>query len=154
MRVRKFGDWFPDLAVRQMIPLCIDPPRARLPVKHYWLLEYYCDEPGCDCRRVVLDLVSSAIPNRVFASIVFGWDSLSFYRSWAGTRDLGDARPLKLGALDESQLNCDWADVLLKHVRKEVLSNPRAVARFRRHYEMFKREQRKREKQRRAGQAK
>ena len=55
MRFRKFGEFFPEEAIRTMVPLWIDPPRQRLPVKAYWLLEYYCDEPGCDCRTVIVD---------------------------------------------------------------------------------------------------
>src|ERR1017187_1306457 len=130
MRVRQFGVPFPDLAARQMVMLWIDPPRKQLPVKAYGLLEYYCDEPGCDCRRVVLDAVSSDHPGRVFASIHFGWERLEFYRKWSATRDLGDARMLKKGVLDPAALNCDWADVLLAHVRKEVLAKPL-------HHELF-----------------
>jgi hypothetical protein len=147
MRVRKFGDLFPDLAVRHMIHLWIEPRRPRLPVNSYWLIEYYCDEPGCDCRRMVLDVVASRYEGRVFASIHFGWETLGFYRRWAGTRDLGDATPLKRGVLDPSEINCDWANVLLRHIRKEVLSNPKLVGRFKRHYEMAKREQRKQARQ-------
>jgi len=143
MRMRKFGELFPEVAARQMVLLWVDPPRKRLPVKSYGLLEYYCDEPGCDCRRVMLDVVSD-YRGRVFASICFGWESLEFYRKWAGTRDLGDASPLKKGVLDPAALNCDWADVLLDHVRREVLANPKMVARFKRHYEMVKRDQRRR----------
>jgi len=147
MRVRKFGDpFFRDVALRDMVFLWIDPPGKHLPVKHYALLEYYCDEPGCDCRRVLLDAVSGDIPERVFASIHFGWENLAFYMKRAITSTLGDARLLKKGELEPAALNCDWADVLLAHVRKEVLADPKAVARFKRHYEMCKREQRRRAK--------
>src|SRR6266404_4782011 len=117
MRMIKFGERFFEVALRDMVMLWIDRPKG-LPIKHYALLEYYCDEPGCDCRRVVLDAVSSDLHQRVFASIHFGWESLAFYRKWAGTRDLGDPCPIKKGLLDPAALNCDWADVLLDHVRK------------------------------------
>ncbi|PYT04702.1 MAG: hypothetical protein DMF60_14460, partial [Acidobacteria bacterium] len=70
------------MAVKEMVMLWIDPPRKPLPVKHYSLLEYYCDEPDCDCRRVVLDAVSD-YGGRIFASIHFGWETLAFYRKWA-----------------------------------------------------------------------
>ena|SRR2546427_807181 len=146
MRALRFSEQFRDEAVRDTVLLWLDRPGKGLPVTDYVLLEYYCDEPGCDCRRVLLDAVSSDIPGRVFASIHFGWESLAFYRKWAGTRDLGDARPLKKGVLDPRELHCDWADVILAHVRKEVLADPKAVARFKRHYEMCKREQRRRAK--------
>jgi len=144
MRMIKFGEQFQDVAVRQTVLLCIDPPRKQFSVKDYVLLEYYCDEPDCDCRRVVLDVVSSDQPGRIFASIHFGWENSAFYRKWAQTP--ADARLLKQGVLDPTVLHCDWADLLLDHVREEVLANPKAVARFKKHYAMLKREQRKRAK--------
>ena len=142
MRMIKFAGLFPEVAARQAVMLWVDPPRKQLPVKAYWLLEYYCDVPGCDCRRVVLDARSSDQPDRIFASIHFGWERPEFYREWAA--DLWSARAITRGTLDPSDFNCDWADVLVKHVRKEVLADPKAVARFKRYYQMCKREQRKR----------
>jgi len=90
----------------------------------------------------VLDLISIDHPGRIFASIHFGWESPEFYREWAVDRR--SARGITLGALDASDFNCDWADVLLKHVRKEVLADSKTVARFKKHYAMCKRAQRKR----------
>jgi len=78
-----------------MVPLWIDPARPRLPVKAYWLLEYYCDEPACDCRRVFLDVVADGWHSRVFASIHYGWETLEFYRPWDSTPRLSNARMLK-----------------------------------------------------------
>jgi hypothetical protein len=49
--------------------------------------------------------------------------------------------------LNPSELNCDWADLLLKKVRREVFANPKQVARFRRHYLLMKRDQRKQMRQ-------
>ena len=143
MNIRRFADLFPDLAARHMVPLWIDPARPRLPVKAYWLLEYYCDEPACDCRRVFLDVVADGFHSRVFASIHYGWETLEFYRPWDSAPRLDNARMLKRGVLDPVGFHCDWADVLLRHVRKEVLSDPKAVRRFIKHYEMAKRHQRK-----------
>src|SRR5207247_5947842 len=85
MRMRKFGEpgQFFHVAVKEMVMLWIDPPRKPLPVKHYSLLEYYCDEPDCDCRRVVLDAVSD-YGGRGFASIYFCLGNFGFFREWAG----------------------------------------------------------------------
>ncbi len=104
--------------------------------------------PVCDCRRVMLNVVSKDIPGRVFASIHFGWERAGFYRKWGEAKNV---RLLKKDVLDPSDFNCDWADVLLDHVRKNVLTNPKQVARFKRHYQMFKREQRKRTRNRHKG---
>src|SRR5260221_4114297 len=90
MNMTKFAGLFPEVAFRDCVLLWIDPPGKHLPVKDYGLLEYYCDEPVCDCRRVLLDVISFDHADRGLASIPFGWESLAFYREWAGSRDLGD----------------------------------------------------------------
>src|SRR3989442_8055129 len=115
MRMVMFAGLFHEVAVRQAVTLRVAPRGKRLPVEDYILREYYCDVPGCDCRRVVLDVGSTDHPGRIFASIHFGWESPEFYRQWAV--DLRTARAITRGTLDPSDFNCDWADVLLKHVR-------------------------------------
>ncbi|MCI0541268.1 MAG: hypothetical protein L0Z50_39210 [Verrucomicrobiales bacterium] len=46
MQMLKFGDFFLDLAARQMVLFWIDLPRKQLPVTAYGLLEYYCGDPS------------------------------------------------------------------------------------------------------------
>jgi hypothetical protein len=143
MRIRKFGDLFPDLAAQRMVTVHVERRRKRLPVELYWLIEYYCDEPDCDCRRMLLSAVAIGYGDRIFASIHFGWENPGFYRQWDASPDLRNARLLTQGVLDPAALNCDWADVILREVRKQVFSDPKAVRRFIKHYEMAKRYQRK-----------
>jgi hypothetical protein len=142
MRVRPFGDWFKDVAVRQMYMTWLTPPGKEFTPRDCWLLEYYCDEPECDPRIVVLDAVSSEEP-RLLATIEFGWESRDFYRD-ACTADEETLEALREGRLDKSGPTDERAHVVLEAVKKEFLSNPRVVARFRRHYEMFRRELRRR----------
>ncbi len=50
---------FPELgATRNSAPLP-SPPRQELPRGEYGFLELYCDEPGCDCRRMMIDRVAA-----------------------------------------------------------------------------------------------
>ena len=46
-----FHEAFPDLAKRETRTFTILEARE-LPAANYALVEMYCDEPGCDCRRV------------------------------------------------------------------------------------------------------
>jgi hypothetical protein len=142
MRVKQFGAVFPELAARQMLFFWLS-PQTRAPITCYSLLEYYCEEPACDCRRVTLDVVSPELPGRIFASIGFGWETSDFYKKWGQARGLLGPCKLRNGVLDPSELNCDWADLLLRHIRRNILRNPKQVALFRRHYELMKREQKK-----------
>lgn len=43
-----------------------------LPVGNYGLLEFYCPDPNCDCRRVMLNVAEEKRPNRFLASISYG----------------------------------------------------------------------------------
>lgn len=55
---------FPDQAeneCRTVIPV----GRADLPQRTYAFLEAYCADPGCDCRRVMLNVIDAETHNHV-----------------------------------------------------------------------------------------
>lgn len=94
-----------------------------LPADSYGLLEFYCPDPDCDCRRVLLNVVSEKHLERGFlASISYGFD-----------RDAEMAGPF----LDPMNPQSEYAEMLLEHV-EVALSDPRYVARLERHYAMVK----------------
>jgi len=49
-----------------------------LPDGEYGLLELYCDEKDCDCRRVIFNVVEVSKPDKVLATINYGWESAKF----------------------------------------------------------------------------
>lgn len=67
-----FYSEFRDLAFREMHVVGVF-GRESLPAGEYGLLEFYCDERGCDCRRVILHVLRSDTGRQVWASINFGW---------------------------------------------------------------------------------
>ena len=55
--------------------------RNDLPDGNYGFIEMYCDEPNCDCRRVmVLVLRPETGTNKPWATINYGWESEGFYQ--------------------------------------------------------------------------
>ena len=40
----------------------------------YGLIEFYCPDPACDCRRVILNVAEEQHPERFLASISYGFD--------------------------------------------------------------------------------
>ena len=55
-----FHDYFPQVAEQEKRMITVlDGSSAGVPPGDYSLLEMYCDEPGCDCRRVFLYILSS-----------------------------------------------------------------------------------------------
>lgn len=94
---------------------------APLPDDEYGLLDSYCVEAGCHCRRVMINVVGRG-QQKILASIGFGFD-----------RDGEDAGPY----LDPLNPQSRYADVLLDLV-EQVLADPTYVARLEAHYYQVK----------------
>ena len=80
-----FYDRFPDIAEKETRNLIVF-NEPDLPPDTYALTELYCDEPGCDCRRVMFNILSEKRKEFV-AVIAYGWETEDYYRKWAGEND-------------------------------------------------------------------
>src|SRR6266581_1506064 len=79
-----FIERFPDLGGRETRSVTAT-QRPDLPDGEYGFVELYCDEPGCDCRRVTIDVLRPETGwSKIWATISYGWESLDFYRTWGG----------------------------------------------------------------------
>ena len=122
MNLVQFHTFYPELAERETRTLTTF-GQGSLPADTYGLVESYCDDPDCDCRRVMLNVVSKKHPERGYlASISYGFD-----------REGEMAGPF----LDPLNPQSEFAEALLERVRF-VLSDEDYVARLHRHYAMFK----------------
>jgi hypothetical protein len=92
-----------------------------LPDGEYGLLESYCVEDGCHCRRVMLNVIGRS-QGRVLASVSYGFD-----------RDEEDAGPF----LDPLNPQSRYPDVLL-NVVAQALADPLYVERLEAHYYQVK----------------
>ncbi len=43
----------------------------------------YCNEIDCDCRRVLIQVLSPNTDDKPWATIGYGWESPEFYHKWA-----------------------------------------------------------------------
>lgn len=83
----------------------------------YKFVETFCGEPGCDCRRVIFQ-VMSAKAHRLEAAIAWGWESERFYRKWMGPHARReDIAGLKGPILNPGSPATERAADLLKFVR-------------------------------------
>ena len=114
----------PDLAAKEMRTATLFEPREGIPTGSYGLVESYCPDPDCDCRRVMINVVEQQHPTRYLAAIGYGFD-----------RDAEDAGPY----LDPLNEQCPYADALLRLVEEVALSDPGYLARLERHYALVKR---------------
>jgi hypothetical protein len=108
-----------------------------LPPGEYGLVELYCDEPGCDCRRVFLAVIDSR-RGQIQAVIAYGWESAAFYAKWMHDSNPAVIRELQGPVLNLASRQSSLAPGLLSLV-KEVLKDEKYVTRIKRHYQMYRR---------------
>jgi len=97
------------------------PQKLDLPAGTYGFLEFYCDDPDCDCRRVMLNVFQPEKPGFV-AVISYGFDP--------GTE-------LRGPFLDPINKQSEYAEAALDLCRF-VLQDAAYVARLESHYRMVK----------------
>jgi hypothetical protein len=130
-----FIEKFPDLGARETRSVTAT-QRQDLPDGEYGFVELYCDEPGCDCRRVMIDVLRPETGwSKIWATISYGWESLDFYRRWGGAG--GDPIEIKGPYLDPLNPQTQYSSALLNLFRFLVQS-PDYVERFQQHYQMFR----------------
>jgi len=131
-------DHFPDVAERETRTITVlDGSNVGLPPGQYSFLEMFCDERGCDCRRVFFYVVSSR-RNDVEAVITWGWESPEFYAKWMGNDDLQTIAELRGLALNLGSPETHLAPAILEVVRNVLLRDAAYVDRVKRHYAMFR----------------
>lgn len=137
-----FHRLFPEIAAREtrcvQVGPSSDPDKERvLPADEYAFVEFYCEEPGCDCRIVFLEVIRKNDPDRVLATIDYGWEKESYYRNYFFEDD--EARQTVCGNLDPINEQSEFAEEFLALFQNTVLDVPYSL-RLRRHYRMFKEE--------------
>ncbi len=115
-----FHKYFPDMARAECRAATVS-GRDDLPDDEYGLLESYCEDPTCDCRRVMLN-VASQKRNDIVATVSFGFDPED---------------PMRGPFLDPLNCQSRHAQALLKLVAA-ILEDREYVARLERHYRLVK----------------
>jgi hypothetical protein len=97
----------------------------------------YCDEPSCDCRRVMVVVLRSERGwNKFWATINYGWESREFYLQWAGAPP-GDRGPWQGPFLDPLTAPTPYAPALLE-LFQSLLQSPAYVERLKSHDQLFR----------------
>lgn len=110
-----------------------------LPAGDYAFLEMFCDEPGCDCRRVFFYVVSSRRRD-VEAVIAYGWESREFYARWMRSNDPQDIAGLQGPVLNLFSPQSKHAPAVLDLFKKVLLRDRAYIDRVKEHYRMFRAE--------------
>jgi hypothetical protein len=138
MPYSSFHNRFPEIAERETRTVTLfDHSDFNLPPAQYSFLEMFCDEPGCDCRRVFFSVFSS-LQQDIKAVIAWGWEEGEFYAKWMGDNDPGIIDELKGPVLNLSSQQSNLAPALLDLFREVLLQDTSYVERVKRHYAMFR----------------
>ena len=126
MPLRPFSDFRPDIAFDECRYAILEPIDGEtgemVPGGNYAFTEWYCDEPDCDCQRVMFVVLGDEHP-RPLAHISFGFDRTS---------------PAAGPFLDPLLPQSRYAEEFRDFVRERLCRDPEYVARCRRHYDMVK----------------
>ena len=126
---------FPEIAEKETRSIiAINDPD--LPNDQYGLIEAYCDEPDCDCRRVFFNITSWRT-NRTHAVIAYGWESAKYYAKWYGENNPEIIKELQGPILNLASPQSNLAPALLDKVTY-VLKDTNYLQRIKRHYKMFR----------------
>jgi len=136
MPFETFHTKFPEIADRETRSITIL-NNPELPSDSYGLLEAYCNEEDCDCRRVFFHIMSEK-KNKIVAVISFGWESKKFYADWMEDNDSQMIEDLIGPVLNLTSPQSKLAPKLLELVENVVLKDKKYVQRLKVHYKLFR----------------
>lgn len=136
MEYAPFHEQFPEIAKQETRSLTVTRD-TDIPAGTYLLLELYCTDPECDCRRVFLNVVS-AEESESLAFIAYGWEDREYYEDWFGIDMPEWIDDLKGPALNAASPQSEYAPGLLKIVEEQMLTDDAYIERLQNHYHMFK----------------
>ena len=133
-----FHEWFPEVAKKETRTVTVlKAEKGGAPAGKYALIEMYCEDKGCDCRRVFLTVISENPKlGGILAVIYWGWEDAKFYQKWLGV-EVEEQLDVKGPGLNIGSPQSRWAPALLKLASECLLSDEAYVERIKRHYDMF-----------------
>lgn len=139
MLFAQFFTQFPELAVVETRTITVLKEGDILPKGEYGMVDLYCTDKKCDCRRVMIQVFKTADLKdpELVAVLSFGWEPKAFYLNWSPSMPEAELAWFKGPALDPFQPQSPYAKDILE-VFKEMLRDEAYRTRFIRHYAMFK----------------
>ena len=129
MQIKSFYSQFPHHSAHDKCQMAFSEQGM---VAYFDLIDSYCLDPACDCRRVSLAVVGDKI---TYATISYGWETPSFYYKWGFDKEM--AHLLTEGSLDPWAEQTEFAHVFLEPFSM-MIKDPNFTDRLKKHYAMFK----------------
>ncbi len=132
-----FYSRYDDITVKETRTIKIMASDLGVPCGEYGLLENYCTDKNCDCRRTIIHVVESRPPHQIFATIGYGWETVEFYTKWMhGDEEI--ARTMTGAYLEIWGIQSSYAQQFFEIFKAVALTDDEYVSRIKRHYTMFK----------------
>ena len=107
------------VAVKETRTIKITAGDLGVPRGEYMLLENYCTDKSCDCRKVMINVVEVKPPRRILATIGYGWESVEFYTKWM----YGDekiARSITGAYLELGGIQSQYASIFWRYLKRPL----------------------------------
>lgn len=134
MFFKSFSDVFPNLPEIKRVTVLSDD--FSLPKGQYFFHESYCPDPHCDCKKVIINILSD-FSNTPLATIDYGWESQNYYKKWT----LGDKESAKnMSGASHAPFGTrsKYSDLFLNMFNDLITKDVNYKNRIVRHYKMFK----------------
>ena len=137
MRFSSFFDQFPKLIESEFRNIFISDNGLckYVPPGNYAFLEMYCVDANCDCRKVIIHVITDE-HFKTWAILNYGWESEEYYRAWWGKNHLL-YRPMS-GVIFDPPTNDPLKQEFLKVFTDIIQSDKKYARRLQTHYFMFK----------------
>lgn len=107
-----------------------------IPKGNYAFLELFCEDKNCDCRNVMIYVISEEA-NKPWAILRYGWESKKFYKEWCGA-DNELAQNFPGVFIDMFSPYNDISKNFLKIYTDLIKKDRQYAKRIEKHYQMFK----------------
>lgn len=133
MMMEMFFNRFPDVAQKETRSIIIS-EKGPLPIGGYHMLESFCNDKQCDCRRAFINVEYNY---EIVATIGFDWEDLKFYEKWAhNNQEL--AINMKGPILVITGISTKYSHNVLSLFKEYMMKDQGFLERLKRHYRMFK----------------
>jgi hypothetical protein len=130
-----FFDLCPETALRETRSVVLTDEQYTLPLGEYTFIDFYCDDPRCDCRRAIIQVRSE--DDKLLATLNYGWESKEFYNQWmGGNQSIDDLAGVSLEPSSVQSEHCLRIKELFEHL---LATDSEYANRFPQHYLEFKR---------------
>lgn len=121
-----------------------------VPTGNYDIVEMFCNDEDCDCRRVILCIVDEKT-EEAMAYIAYGWGSKDYYASWAtfGTtkkysecgKHIKQSVEVMYGIhLNGMSSQSKYAPQFLSYIKEMLSEDKEYTNRIKKHYKLFRAE--------------